>query len=114
MHWIDWLLVLCPFILVVWVGLRTQKYVKGIADFLSAGRVAGRYIVAVASGEAAFGLISLVATFEIYYNSGFGLWVLEWSLSCGGNGAYPNGFLPLQISRNPGYDHGAILRNEIQ
>ena len=76
MHWIDWLLVLCPLLLVVVIGLRTQKYVKGIADFLSAGRVAGRYIVAVATGEAAFGLISLVAIFKIYYNSGlaYGFW----------------------------------------
>jgi solute:Na+ symporter, SSS family len=70
MHWIDWLIVLCPLVLVGWIGLRTQKYVKGVSDFLSAGRVAGRYVVAVASGEAAMGLISLVAMFEIYYNSG--------------------------------------------
>jgi len=78
MHWIDWILVLCPLALVVWVGLRTQKYVKGVSDFLSAGRVAGRYVVAVATGEAAMGLISLVALFEAYYNSGlaYGFWGL--------------------------------------
>ncbi len=70
MHPIDWLIVLCPLVLVAWIGLRTQKYVKGVSDFLSAGRVAGRYVVAVAGGEAAMGLISLVAIFEMYYKSG--------------------------------------------
>jgi len=63
-------------LLVVWIGLRSQRYVKGVADFLSAGRVAGRYVVCVANGEAAIGLISIVATFEMYYNSGlaFAFW----------------------------------------
>jgi solute:Na+ symporter, SSS family len=70
MHWIDWLLVLCPLAIVAWVGIKTQKYVKGVSDFLSAGRVAGRYVVCVAGGEAGMGLISLVGIFEIYYNSG--------------------------------------------
>jgi solute:Na+ symporter, SSS family len=76
MHWIDWLIVLCPLLLVAYIGIKTQKHIKGVADFLSAGRVAGRYVVAVASGEAAMGLISLVAMFEIYYNSGlaYGFW----------------------------------------
>ena len=70
MHWIDWVLMLCPLLIVAYVGFKTQKYVKGVSDFLSAGRVAGRYVVCVASGEASMGLISLVALFEAYYNSG--------------------------------------------
>jgi len=86
MHWIDWLIVFCPIVFVVWVGFKTQKYVKGVSDFLSAGRVAGRYVLSVASGEAAFGLISLVAMFEIYYNSGLGLYF--WS-----NLTYPLGMI---------------------
>ena len=70
MHWIDWLIVLCPLMLVAYVGIKTQKYVKGVSDFLSAGRVAGRYVVCVAGGEAGMGLISLVGIFEMYYSSG--------------------------------------------
>jgi hypothetical protein len=37
MHWIDWFIVLCPLALVAWIGFRTQRYVNGVSDFLSAG-----------------------------------------------------------------------------
>lgn len=76
MSWIDWLIVILPLFAVAYVGFKTQKYVKGVSDFLAARRVAGRYVVAVANGEAAMGLISVVAMWEMYYNSGFaiGFW----------------------------------------
>lgn len=76
MHPIDWFIVAVPLAVVVWLGLRTQRYVKGVADFLTAGRVAGRYVLCVSSGEASMGLISLVAIYESYYQSGFayGFW----------------------------------------
>ena len=76
MHWIDWTIVLVPLVLVFYIAFKAQKYVKGVADFLTAGRVAGRYVLCVANGEAGMGLISLVAMFEVYYNSGFayGFW----------------------------------------
>ena len=71
MHFVDWLIVALPMGLVLYVALRAQRFVKGVSDFLAAGRVAGRYVVAVASGEAGMGLISVVALFEAYYSSGF-------------------------------------------
>ena len=61
MYWLDWILIWVPLIIVVFAAFKSQKYVKGVADFLSAGRIAGRYVVSVASGEAAMGLISVVA-----------------------------------------------------
>jgi len=76
MHWIDWLIVCIPLIVVLGIGLKSQKYIKGVSDFLTAGRVAGRYVVCVANGEAGMGLISLVAIYEAMYSSGFayGFW----------------------------------------
>jgi hypothetical protein len=45
MHWIDWLIVCNPLIVVLGIGLKSQKYIKGVSDFLTVGRVAGRYLV---------------------------------------------------------------------
>ena len=73
MHWLDWVFAIVPLMIVVGVGLYAQRYVKGVSDFLAAGRVAGRYVIAVAGGEAAMGLISVVAMVEMYYASGFAL-----------------------------------------
>lgn len=71
MHWLDWLFVLIPLLVVLAVGLKAQRYVRSVADFLSAGRVAGRYVLSVSSGMAGMGLITLLAMGEMYYNSGF-------------------------------------------
>ncbi len=80
LHWIDWLMLLVPLLAIVWIGWRTQRYMRGVADFLAAGRVADRYLVSVASGEAALGLITVIALVEMYYKSGYavGFW---WQLS---------------------------------
>lgn len=71
MQWIDWVIVCLPLLMVIFIGLKSQKYIKGVSDFLTAGRLAGRYVVCVANGEAAMGLISLVAIYEAMYKSGF-------------------------------------------
>ncbi len=73
MYWLDWILIWIPLLIVVFAAFKSQKYVKGVADFLSAGRIAGRYVVSVASGEAGMGLISVVAIMEMYYRSGFAI-----------------------------------------
>lgn len=74
--WFDWLIVIVTLVTVVTIGMRAQRHVRGVADFLTAGRVAGRYVLCVSSGEAGMGLISLVAMYESYYQSGFayGFW----------------------------------------
>ncbi|MDD2710576.1 MAG: hypothetical protein PHV34_21565 [Verrucomicrobiae bacterium] len=71
MHWIDWLVVAIPFIIVTIISWSTKRYVKSVADFMAASRCAGRYLVCNASGEAAFGAVSAVALFEMYYRAGF-------------------------------------------
>ena len=69
--WIDWVVVAFPLLTVLYVGWRAQRHMKAVSDFTSGGRVANRYVICVASGEAAMGLISVVAMWEMYYKSGF-------------------------------------------
>ena len=73
MTWLDWCFVVVPVLIVLMIGLKSQKYVKSVADFLAAGRVAGRYVICVASGEANMGLVSLVAMWEMNYAVGYGI-----------------------------------------
>jgi SSS family solute:Na+ symporter len=74
MHLIDWILVGGCLGIVLFLGIYTQRYVKSVADFLSAGRVARRYLLAVATGEMGSGAIIYVAGFEVIKNSGFSTW----------------------------------------
>ena len=73
MTWIDWLIVVVPCIVVLAVASRVGRYVRNASDFLTAGRAAGRYLVSTADGMAAIGLITAVGSFEVFYNSGFGV-----------------------------------------
>ena len=44
MSWIDWTIMAAPMVVVFYIAWVTNKYVKGVNDFLAAGRVAGRYL----------------------------------------------------------------------
>ena len=68
---IDWILVFAPLAVVVGFAVYTNRYVKSVAEFLSAGRCAGRYLLANAKGESESGLSSTVSVFEIILVSGF-------------------------------------------
>ncbi len=78
MHWLDWLLVSLMLVLVIWIAVYTQRYMKSVADFLSGGRVAGRYLLAVAKGEMQAGAVVFVAAFEVMRESGFTLTWWGW------------------------------------
>jgi SSS family solute:Na+ symporter len=69
--WIDWAIVVAPLAATFWFAMWVRRYVSGVADFLAAGRAAGRYLICNARGEAAFGAVSAVAMFEMIYRAGF-------------------------------------------
>lgn len=70
MYWIDWLLVAIPLVLVCGIAIVTRRYIRSVSDFLAAGRVAGRYLVANAESSANVGAIAIVALFEMLYKAG--------------------------------------------
>lgn len=75
MHAIDWFLISLPLLGLLFVAVYTQRYMRGVVDFLSGGRMAGRYLLAVAKGEQGSGAVVFVALFEVISKSGF---VLTW------------------------------------
>lgn len=71
MHVLDWTLLALPLLFVFAVGILTQRYMKSVADFMSGGRLAGPYLLAVAVGEQQAGVAMFVAGFELVRASGF-------------------------------------------
>ncbi|GAT32616.1 solute:Na+ symporter, SSS family [Terrimicrobium sacchariphilum] len=78
MHWIDWLIITIPLLILLVVGFYSHRFMKSVADFLSGGRLAGRYLLAVAKGEQGVGAVVFVAMFERISKSGFVLTWWEW------------------------------------
>src|SRR5580700_9016810 len=75
MSWIDWAIMGVPMMVVCFIAYKTHKYMKGVSDFLSAGRVAGRYLVCTATGMAGMGVGSVLGAFEHRTVAGFSaLW----------------------------------------
>ena len=76
MAWFDWLILILPVCFVMWMGFRSRRYVRGVSDFLSAGRLGGRYVICVGDVANALSIIGLVTYIEIHYKTGFsvGFW----------------------------------------
>ena len=76
MIWYDWLILILPVCFVMWMGLRSRRYVRGVSDFLSAGRLCGRYVITMGDVANSLSIIGLVTFIEIHYKTGFsvGFW----------------------------------------
>ncbi len=70
---LDWFLTALPLLVVLIVGIVTKRYMKSVAQFLSGGRLAGRYLLMVAGGELQAGAVVFVALFEVVSHAGFAL-----------------------------------------
>ncbi len=71
MTWIDWTILAILIGFITLVALSTRQYMLSVADFLSANRCAGKYLLGVADGMSGLGAISIVAVFEMTYKAGF-------------------------------------------
>ncbi len=79
---LDWSIIFFTWAIMVLSVPIAKKYMRSVADYLSAGRSAGRYILSVAQGIAALGAISVVAMMEQNYIAGFSMswWGLTMNL----------------------------------
>jgi SSS family solute:Na+ symporter len=70
---LDWLIVAVCMAGLITVVRLSKRYMQSVADFLSAGRTAGRYMISVSQGMSALGSITIVGMWEMNYIAGFTL-----------------------------------------
>ena len=70
---IDYLIIIIPTCFIMGAGWYMRRYVRGVVDFLSAGRICGRYIISVASVASGLSVLGAVAYVEVHYKTGFAL-----------------------------------------
>jgi len=70
---LDWLIVAIVLVLMVYSISSSRKLMRGVSDFLAAGRSAGRYVMSVSSGVAGLGAITVINYMEMNYIAGFAM-----------------------------------------
>ena len=76
LHPIDLAIVVSLIGTVLGLAWYTRRFTRSVADFLSANRCAGRYLLTIADGMAGLGAVSIVASWEQFYQGGFA--ALHW------------------------------------
>jgi len=72
---IDWIIFAALVAALNLMGYMSRKYIKGVADFLVAGRSVGRYLGMGSDSMMGLGAVSILAMWQMSYKSGFvGLW----------------------------------------
>ncbi len=71
LSFLDWLIVAAVFLLSLSSVLFSRSHMRSVADFLSANRTAGRYLITVSGGVAALGAITVMGTLEMNLQAGF-------------------------------------------
>ena len=71
--WGNWLVVLLPMICILGMAFYSRRYVHDMVDYLSAGRVARRYVICVGGMEEALGVMLLIQNMEKNYLTGFSI-----------------------------------------
>ena len=77
LSFLDYAIVAASLSVVLAMAWYTQRFTRSVADFLSANRCAGRYLLTVASSAAGMGTITIVAQWEKFYQAGFG--AMHWA-----------------------------------
>ena len=70
---LDWMIIVIPVSFVLFMAWYSRRYVVQVSDFLSAGRLCGRYLISIADIANGLSIIGLVAYVEVHYRTGFAL-----------------------------------------
>ena len=68
---LDWVVFIGLFILLTGMSFFLKRFAKGVAGFLVAGRNVGRYLGLESDSMAGLGAITILATWQLTYESGF-------------------------------------------
>ena len=70
---LDWTILVAVYAAMIGGVLLLKPFMRSVADFLAAGRTAGRYLLSVSQGIAALGAITVVGYLEKNFVAGFSL-----------------------------------------
>lgn len=71
LSWIDWTIVVVSIVLIRLISWKASSLMRGVAGFLSANRLAGRYLLTIAGEMGNFGVITLVGGWQAFTAAGF-------------------------------------------
>ena len=71
LYFLDWFIIIAAVVILRIFSYSTKKYMRSVADFLSANRLAGRYLLTISSAMGSIGVVSIVAGFEAIDEAGF-------------------------------------------
>jgi Na+/proline symporter len=66
LHAVDLGIILVILVVILGFALYTRRYTKSVADFLSANRCAGRYLLTIAAGMAGIACVTTSAAFILH------------------------------------------------
>ena len=61
LSWIDYVILIVPLAFIYGMAIYSRRYIRGVVDFLSTGRLCGRYVMSVAGVATALSIIGIVA-----------------------------------------------------
>jgi Na+/proline symporter len=76
LSWYHWIIVVVPIAYVLYMAVYSHRYAKSVADYLVAGRVAGRYVLSTSGMMDSLAVLYLVSGAEANYQTGWamGFW----------------------------------------
>lgn len=70
---LDLVMICVPLVAVVTVALVLRPLMRSVADFLAAGRCAGRYLICTSLGQMGSAVLAMVSALEVFSQVGFSL-----------------------------------------